>query len=170
MLSQQLTFDLKKFTKLNTRRTYMSFNKIILIGNLGQDPELRYTPSGVAVCSFSLATNEKRRDNTGEMQDVTTWFRVTLWREKAENASKYLEKGRPVYIEGRLRLSEWTDRDNNTRQTLEVTGTEMQFIGGRSNELSAAAGSSSANEFSDTGNDSRQKQESDTPTDDDIPF
>lgn len=108
----------------------MSFNKIILVGNLGKDPELRYTPQGKAVCSFSMATNEKRRDKSGEMQDVTTWFRITLWGVQAENASKYLAKGRQVYIEGRLRIEEWTDRDNNNRQSLEVTASDMHFLGG----------------------------------------
>ena len=106
----------------------MSFNKIIVVGNLGRDPELRYTPQGNAVCSFTMATNEKRRDKAGEMQDVTTWFKITLWGKQAETASKYLSKGRPVYIEGRLRIEEWTDRDNNNRFTLEVNATDMQFI------------------------------------------
>ena len=106
----------------------MSFNKIIIVGNLGKDPELRYTPQGVAVCSFSMATNEKRKDKTGELQDITTWFKVTLWRNQAENAAKYLTKGSPVYIEGRLRIEEWTDRDNNRRYTLDVQATDMQFI------------------------------------------
>lgn len=108
----------------------MSFNKIILVGNLGRDPELRYTPQGNPVCSFSMATNERRKDKTGEWQDQTTWFRVTLWGRQAETASQYLTKGRPVYIEGRLRVEEWTDRDGKPRQSLEVTATDMQFIGG----------------------------------------
>lgn len=151
----------------------MSYNKVTLIGNLGQDPELRYTPSGEAVCNFSLATNERRKDKTGEFQDVTTWFRVTLWRNQAENASKYLEKGRSVYIEGRLRLSEWTDRDGNSRQTLEVNATEMQFIGNRGNEMSASAPqASSSNDFGDSkkSGDSSPAQNVETPADDDIPF
>ncbi len=109
----------------------MSFNKIILIGNLGKDPELRYTPAGDAVCDFTMATNERKKDKSGEFQDVTTWFRVTLWRKQAENAAKFLAKGRQVYIEGRLGLEEWTDRDGNQRQTLAVQATEMQFIGSR---------------------------------------
>jgi single-strand DNA-binding protein len=112
----------------------MSFNKIILVGNLGKDPELRYTPQGDAVCSFSLATNERKKDKAGEFQDVTTWFKVTLWRQQAETAAKYLAKGRQVYIEGRLRLEDWTDRDGNTRQSLEVTATDMQFIGSRGDD------------------------------------
>ncbi len=109
----------------------MSFNKIIVVGNLGRDPELRYTPQGIAVCSFTMATNEKRRDKSGELQDVTTWFKITLWRQQAENAAKYLTKGSPVYIEGRLRIEEWTDRDQNKRYTLDVQATEMQFISSR---------------------------------------
>lgn len=106
----------------------MSFNKIIVVGHLGRDPELRYTPQGDAVCNFSMATTERKRDKAGEFQDATTWFRVTLWRRQAENAAKYLAKGRQVYIEGRLRVEEWTDRDGNNRYTLEVQGTDMQFI------------------------------------------
>ncbi len=109
----------------------MSFNKIIIVGNLGRDPELRYTPQGAAVCSFTMATNEKRRDKSGELQDITTWFKITLWRQQAENAAKYLTKGSPVYIEGRLKIEEWTDRDNNRRYTLDVQATDMQFIGSR---------------------------------------
>ena len=108
----------------------MSFNKVILVGNLGRDPELRYTPQGTPVCSFSMATNERRKDKTGEMQDQTTWFKVTLWGRQAETASQYLTKGKPVYIEGRLRVEEWTDRDGKRRHTLEVNATDMQFIGG----------------------------------------
>ena len=109
----------------------MSFNKIIIVGNLGRDPELRYTPQGDAVCSFSMATNERKKDKSGEFQDVTTWFKVTLWRRQAENASKYLSKGSPVYIEGRLQIEEWTDRDGKERFTLGVQATDMQFISSR---------------------------------------
>ncbi len=109
----------------------MSFNKIILVGNLGRDPELRYTPQGTPVCSFSLATNERRKDrSTGENNDITTWFRVTLWGRQAEVASQYLQRGKPVYIEGRLRVEEYTDRDGNKRHSLEVNATDMQFISG----------------------------------------
>ena len=105
----------------------MSFNKVILVGNLGRDPELRYTPQGTPVCSFSMATNERRKDKTGEMRDQTTWFKVTLWNRQAETAAQYLQKGRPVYIEGRLRVEEYTDRDGKQRHSLEVNATDMQF-------------------------------------------
>jgi single-strand DNA-binding protein len=156
----------------------MSFNKIILVGNLGRDPELRYTPQGNAVCNFSMATNEKRRDKNGDMQNITTWFRVTLWGRQAENGSKYLQKGNPVYIEGRLKLDEWTDREGKTRQTLDVTATDMQFLGsasgGRNDEMSAAAssGGDSSNEFASGPVDSESGGSSDAGAagDDDIPF
>lgn len=120
----------------------MSFNRIILVGNLGRDPELRYTPQGTAVASFSLATNEKRKDKSGEMQDITTWFRVTLWGRQAELASEHLVKGRQVYIEGRLRQETYTDKDGKERTSLEVNASEMQFIGGNATggEKAAAAG------------------------------
>jgi single-strand DNA-binding protein len=112
----------------------MSFNKIILVGNLGRDPELRYTAQGTPVCSFSMATNERRKDRNGEMQDQTTWFRITLWNRLAETASQYLQKGKQVYIEGRLRVEEYTDRDGKQRTALEVSATEMHFIGSRHDE------------------------------------
>lgn len=141
----------------------MSFNRIILVGNLGRDPELRYTPQGTPVCSFTMATNERRKDKAGEMQDQTTWFRVTLWGRQAETASQYLTKGRPVYIEGRLRVEEWTDRDGKPRHTLEVHATDMQFIGGGARtEDAMAAKASSGGEQPATGHSE--------PADDDIPF
>ena len=150
----------------------MSFNKITIVGNLGRDPELRYTPQGTAVCNFSMATNEKRRDKNGEMQDITTWFRITLWGRQAENASKYLQKGNPVYIEGRLKLDEWTDREGKQRYTLDVTATDMQFLSGspRGEEMSAAAsgaGGGATNEFS---SDKETSTTASTDEDDDIPF
>ncbi len=150
----------------------MSFNKIILVGNLGRDPELRYTPAGDAVCDISIATNERKKDKAGEFQDVTTWFRVTLWRNLAENASKYLKKGSQVYIEGRLGLEEWTDRDGNTRQTLQVQATDMKFIGSRGDSGSS---SSDSNEEFTGAQESRSAAapQSGPPmgaADDDIPF
>ena len=108
----------------------MSYNKISIIGNLGRDPELSYTPQGTAVCKFSVATNERRRDKAGEQQDITTWFRVTVWGKQAENVSRYLSKGRKVYLEGRLHVEEWTDRDGKPRQSLEVNASEVQFLDG----------------------------------------
>ncbi|MCC7308872.1 MAG: single-stranded DNA-binding protein [Acidobacteria bacterium] len=155
----------------------MSFNKITIVGNLGKDPDLRYTPQGVAVCSFTMATNEKRRDKSGELQDVTTWFKITLWRQQAENAAKYLTKGSPVYIEGRLRIEEWTDRDNNNRYTLDVQATDMQFIGSRGGGEYSGGSSEEDHQPQYTGGGPSASSgagaapaSSATPADDDIPF
>lgn len=153
----------------------MSFNKVILVGNLGRDPELRYTPQGTPVCSFTMATNERRRDKSGETQDMTTWFRVTLWGRQAETASQYLAKGRTVYIEGRIRTEEWTDRDGKTRTTLEVHATDMQFIGARGGEDAAASaapasGRSSYNSGGGTNDDQPDAPPPGNVSDDDIPF
>lgn len=119
----------------------MSFNKISILGHLGRDPELRYTPQGTPVCDFSIATSEKRKDSSGEMQDVTTWFRVTFWGRQAELASQYLSKGRQVFVEGRLSQREWTDREGGKRYSLEVNGTDLHFVGSRGDEQTRAAAS-----------------------------
>jgi single-strand DNA-binding protein len=149
----------------------MSFNKIIVVGNLGRDPELRYTPQGNAVCDFSVATNEKRRDKSGELQSVVTWFKITLWGKQAENASKYLTKGSSVYIEGRLRIEEWTDRDSNKRFSLEVNATDMQFLsGGRGDENNSEShDTNSENSFSNS-TSTNSVDAANSPNDDDIPF
>lgn len=106
----------------------MSFNKIIVVGNLGRDPEIRYTPQGTSVCTFSIASNERRKDRAGEQQDITTWFKVTVWGKQAETVSKYLSKGRSVYVEGRLHVDEWTDKEGKPRHTLEITASDVHFI------------------------------------------
>src|SRR5262245_23971136 len=105
-----------------------SFNKIVIVGYLGRDPELRYTPQGVAVCNFSIATTERRKNQYGELEDHTTWFRVTAWRRTAEICNEYLHKGSQAFIEGRLRQEEYTDRDGVRRQSLVVDATDIQFL------------------------------------------
>jgi single-strand DNA-binding protein len=109
----------------------MSFNKITIVGYLGRDPELRYTPQGTALCKMSIATTEKRKNVAGETEEHTTWFRVTAWGRQAELANEYLAKGRQVYVEGRLRLEEYTDREGQKRFSAEVSATEIQFLGHR---------------------------------------
>lgn len=143
----------------------MSFNKIIIVGNLGRDPELRYTPQGSAVCSFSVATTEKRRDKNGEMTDITTWFKVTLWEKRAETASKYLTKGSQIYIEGKLRTEEWTDKDGKTRTSLEVLATDMNFIGTKGSGIPQTTGHEDPN-FDNT----PISVNPNSAGDDDIPF
>jgi len=143
-----------------------SFNKIIIVGYLGRDPELRYTPSGMQVCSFSLATTERRKDGSGEFQDHTTWFSISVWGKKAEAANQYLAKGRQVFIDGRLRQEEYTDRDGNKRTRLQVDASDFQFVGSRGDE---GGGGSHAPQSSRAGT-VEQTQAPSGPTDDDIPF
>lgn len=101
-----------------------SFNKITIVGYLGRDPELRHTPNGNTICNLSIATTEKRGD-----KESTTWFRVAVWGKQGEMCNEWLAKGRQVYIEGRLRAEEYTDRDGNKRTSLEVNATDVQFLG-----------------------------------------
>ncbi len=108
---------------------------MILVGNLGRDPEVRHLESGVAVASFSLATSETYKDrNTGEKRTNTEWHNIVLWRGLAEIAEKYLKKGNQVYIEGKLRTRTWQDQDGNERRTTEVVADTMTMLGGRGND------------------------------------
>lgn len=116
----------------------MSVNKVILIGRLGQNPELRFTPSGAAVANFTLATNESWNDKAGQKQERTEWHRIVVWGKLAELCNQYLAKGRQAYIEGRLQTRQWQDKDNQTRYTTEVHANTVQFLGGQS----ASAGTS----------------------------
>jgi len=108
-----------------------SLNKVMLIGNLGKDPEVRYTASGTAVASFSLATSEKFKNKSGEWEEKTEWHNVTLWARLAEIAGEYLSKGKTVYIEGRLQTRKWQDRDGKDRYTTEIVGEKMQMLSGK---------------------------------------
>lgn len=104
----------------------MGFQRVEIIGNLGRDPELRFTQSGKAVCNFPVAVNERRGDN-----DVTTWFEVSVWGASAENCEKYLSKGREVFVEGRVSVDTWTDRsDGSARGKLKINAFRVQFLGG----------------------------------------
>ncbi|KAB0667275.1 single-stranded DNA-binding protein [Oryzomonas japonica] len=105
-----------------------SLNKVMLIGNLGKDPEVRYTPSGAAVASFNLATSERFKNKSGEWEERTEWHRVTLWSKLAEIAGEYLTKGKTVYIEGRLQTRKWQDNSGNERYTTEIVGEKMQML------------------------------------------
>jgi len=112
-----------------------SFNKVIIVGHLGRDQEMRYTPQGTAVSNFSIATTERRKDRSGEQQEITTWFRVSLWGKQAEAVAPYLVKGKQVYVEGRLRTDEYTDRDGNKRLSLEVTASDVQLLGSKGESI-----------------------------------
>jgi single-strand DNA-binding protein len=109
-----------------------SINKVILIGNLGRDPEVRYTPSGAAVCNVSVATTRNWKDKaSGDKVEETEWHRVVFYDRLAEIAGEYLRKGRPVYVEGRLKTRKWQDKDGKDNYTTEIVAEQMQLLGGR---------------------------------------
>jgi len=106
-----------------------TLNKIILIGNVGTDPEMRYTPNGNPVTSFRMATNYRYTTSSGERKEETDWFRITVWGKQAESCNQYLSKGRQVYVEGRIHARSWEGQDGQTRTNLEVTANRVLFIG-----------------------------------------
>ena len=108
-----------------------SLNKVQVIGNLGGDPEMRFTANGRAVANFNVACNRRYTTRDGEQREDTEWVRVVCWERLAELAGQYLSKGRPVYVEGRLQTRQWEDRDGNNRYTTEVVANDIQFLGGR---------------------------------------
>ena len=156
-----------------------SVNKVILIGNLGKDPEVKYTPGGMAVAKFSLATSFRSKDkNTGEWVDHTDWHNIVVWDKLAGIAGEYLKKGSPVYVEGRLRTRKWQDKSGNDRYTTEIVANEMQMLGGRAGQSSGAsqaapgatraAASPAHEELADASAAGGAKH--DDALDDDIPF
>ncbi|NOZ73127.1 MAG: single-stranded DNA-binding protein [Chloroflexi bacterium] len=110
------------------------FQKTIIVGNLGRDPEMRYTPSGVPVTTFSVAVNRRWTDQQGQPQEKTTWFRVTAWRKLAELCNQYLSKGRQVLVEGDIDASAWLAQDGQPRASLELTARTVRFLGGTTGE------------------------------------
>ncbi len=151
-------------------------NKAILIGNLGADPETRFTQDGTCVCNLRLATTEKFKNRAGEQVEKTEWHRVVLWGRLGEIANQYLKKGSRVYIEGKIETRKWQDRDGNDRYTTEIRATEMKMLGGQ------GGGSGGGNSFPTQGGapqNTPQKSSDpfaespdfgDVPADDDIPF
>ncbi len=158
-----------------------NLNKVMLIGNLTRDPELRHTPKGTAVSEISMAINRVWNNDQGQKQEETTFVEVTLWGRQAELAQQYLTKGRPVYIEGRLNLDTWDDKDTGKKRSkLRVIGENMQFLssgtgaggGGGSSERSSQASSPSQRQSSPQGSPqgASAAPTDDYPEDDDIPF
>ena len=131
-----------------------SVNKVILVGNLGQDPEGRFTPQGTAVTNLSIATNESWKNQNGELQDRTEWHRVVLYGKMAETATEYMHKGMMVYVEGRLTTREWEDQNQIKRKTTEIRCDNFTMLGRRG----------------DTSNSNRKEQIEKTTEDDDLPF
>ncbi len=152
----------------------MSVNKVIILGRLGQDPELKYTPGGMAVCNFTLATSESWADKSGQKQERTEWHRIVVWGKLAELCNQYLSKGRQAYIEGSLQTRSWDDKSGQKRYTTEINAKTVQFIGantgaGASKEMNASSSSGPAYDTS------MVNQDYDISTDtnftaDDIPF
>jgi single-strand DNA-binding protein len=135
-----------------------SVNKVILIGNLGRDPELRYTQSGQAVANFTLATSERFANKSGEQQERTEWHRIVAWGKTGELCAQYLSKGRSVYIEGRLQTREWEDKEGQKRSTTEIVAQNVTFLGPRTGAPGGAGGGES------------QRESSTPPASDEIPF
>ncbi len=119
-----------------------SVNKAIIVGNLGRDPELRYTPSGQAVANFTVATNEQWTDKSGQKQERTEWHRIVVWGKQAENCGEYLSKGRQVFIEGRLQTREWNDKEGKRNFTTEIVADRVVFLSGDKGGAKRAPGAS----------------------------
>ncbi len=146
-----------------------SVNKVILVGNLGRDAELRYTPGGAAVATINMATTEVWNDKTsGQKQEKTEWHRIVLWGKSAESLSEYLTKGKQIYVEGRLQTRQWDDKDGNKRYTTEIRGDRIVLLGGGGGGRGASA---SRGDESMGGHAPSPAPEASEPlTDDDIPF
>jgi single-strand DNA-binding protein len=155
-----------------------SVNKVILVGNLGRDAELRYTPGGAAVATLNLATTETWNDKEGQRQEKTEWHRVILWGKQAETLNQYLQKGKQIYIEGRLQTRQWDDKDGNKRYTTEIRGDRVVLLGGGGGggRGSGGGGGGARGGASDSGSGGGSDFGGPSPegsaplTDDDIPF
>jgi len=144
-----------------------SVNKVILIGNLGADPELKYTPSQRPLCNLRIATTEVYKDKSGQRQEKTEWHRVTVWGDQAENCNKYLAKGRSVYVEGRLQTRSY-DKDGQKHYATDVVADRVVFLGGGGGEGRGKPGGLGGR--GDSGPADEPGEGAPTPSDDDIPF
>ncbi|NOT32710.1 MAG: single-stranded DNA-binding protein [Candidatus Eisenbacteria bacterium] len=149
----------------------MSVNKVMLLGRLGRDPEVRHTAGGMAIANLRIATNERRRDGNGGWQDATEWHTVVLFDKKAELARQYLTKGREVFVEGSLRTRQWQDQQGQKRQNTEIIASDIRFVGGRPGAGAGAGGADRGDEMGSTvpADDSMANDFGGGP-DDDIPF
>ena len=153
-----------------------SVNKVILVGNLGRDAELRYTPGGAAVATINMATTEVWNDKGGQRQEKTEWHRVVLWGKSAESLTEYLTKGKQIYVEGRLQTRQWDDKDGNKRYTTEIRGDRIVLLGGGGGGRGGGGGMSrggGGTTEESTGGHGGGAPAPDGPepiTDDDIPF
>ena len=150
----------------------MSVNKVILVGNLGRDPETKYTSAGQAVCKFSLATSESFKDRNGERQKRTEWHKIVVWGKQAEIAQQYLKKGAQIYLEGRIQSREWTDKEGQKRTSYEIVATNFRMLGSRSDSMGTAAHSQAPVGHSEADAPAPPADDQAGPevTDEDIPF
>ena len=146
-----------------------NINRVVLTGNLTRDPELRTTPSGTSVCGLRIACNTRRRDASGEWVDKPNYFDVTVWGAQGENCATYLQKGRPVAIDGRLEWREWEDQNGNKRQAVDIIADSVQFLGSRESGENGGRFTPQSDVPADTGDFERAPAGAGT-TDDDIPF
>ena len=144
-----------------------SVNKVILVGNLGRDAELRYTPGGAAVATLNLATTEVWNDKGGQRQEKTEWHRIVLWGKQAESLQEYLTKGKQIYVEGRLQTRQWDDKDGNKRYTTEIKADRITLLGGSGGGARGASMERGGAAMSHAGSDEPPME---PITDDDIPF
>ncbi|HEY1316076.1 MAG TPA: single-stranded DNA-binding protein [Gaiella sp.] len=142
-----------------------AINRVVLVGNLTRDPELRHTPSGTAVCNLRLAVNTRRKDETGQWVDKPNYFDITVWGNQGERCAQYLSKGRPVAVDGRLEWREWETPEGNKRQAVDVVADTVQFLGGRADGEGGGGGYIPADATATPAGDFPT-----SPTDDDIPF
>ena len=155
-----------------------SVNKVILMGNLGKDPEVRFMPNGDAVCNFSIATTDSWKDKAGERQEKTEWHNIVIYRRLAEIAGEYLKKGRPVYIERRLQTRKWQTKEGQDRYTTEIIADSMQMLGGRDSaapQENSGVEEKPKDDFDQTPKRNNQVEQSNTGSafdefEDDIPF
>ena len=151
-----------------------SVNKVILVGNLGRDAELRYTPGGAAVATLNMATTEVWNDKAGQRQEKTEWHRIVLWGKTAESLNEYLTKGKQIYVEGRLQTRQWDDKDGNKRYTTEIRGDRIVLLGGGGGGGRGGGGMARGGSDESMGGHapaSSGPEPSEQPlTDDDIPF
>src|SRR5712692_4308815 len=154
----------------------MSVNKVILVGNLGRDPETRYTGSGQAVCNFSIATSETFKDRNGERQKRTEWHKIVVWGKLAEICQQYLKKGAQIFIEGRIQSREWQDKEGNKRTSFEIVARDMRMLGSRAESAmgaSASAGAGASGDFESQGQAAPAEEHAAAGpeiSDEDIPF
>jgi single-strand DNA-binding protein len=146
-----------------------NINRIVLTGNLTRDPELRNTPSGTSVCSLRLACNTRRRDASGEWVDKPNYFDVTVWGAQGENCAQYLQKGRPVAVDGRMEWREWEDKEGNKRQSVDIIADSVQFLGSRDGGENGGRFTPQSDVPADTA-DFQSAPSGGAAGDDDIPF